>query len=105
MAAPAGAQSSDFEEFDSGPKKQTGTERVVLSSVDLLVTRPLAVTSLAIGVVYWMASITVLMTARTIPTWFITQEWDPGFYDEATQNMVLDPFYFAFQRPIGAFNP
>jgi hypothetical protein len=105
MAAPAGAQSSDFEEFDSGPQKQTGTERVVLATVDVLITRPLAAVALCIGTAYWVASVTTLMTVRTVPTWFVTQEWDTGFYDEATQNMVIDPFYFTFQRPIGAFNP
>ncbi len=105
LAGSAGAQSSDFEEFDSGPKPQTGTDRVVLSTVDVLITRPLATAALCIGTVYWMASVTVLMTVRTVPVWFVTQEWDPGYYDEATQNMVLDPFYFTFQRPIGEFNP
>ncbi len=39
-----------------------------------------------------------------MPIWFLTQRWDLGYYDEATQNMVIDPFYFAFQRPIGKFD-
>ena len=38
MAAPAGAQSSDFEELDSGPQKQTGTERVEIDCRRLLPT-------------------------------------------------------------------
>ena len=66
-ASSAFAQSSDFDEFDSGPKPPTGTDRVVLSSVDLLITRPLAAAALCIGTVYWMASVTVLMTVRTVP--------------------------------------